>query len=219
MIRALKTRIFAAGELNVAGISLKLWKQGASLLRRSSAVLEIVRTESVKLIQRKTFAGHYSKSRKQWAETTEIVEEIVEIETEEKQGPRPGPMSRVRFEALIFVADEPISTRLLAEVLDEERDLIESVIEEVGRIIRENAAAGCRSPDRRWLADIRREPNVTKMSVVSSKHGLRQKLSLASLETLAVIAYKQPVTSAGDIGNSRRPIQLQPSKTLLEKTA
>src|SRR5687767_377617 len=55
MIRTLKTRIFAAGELNVAEFFETL-ETRRELVTAFVAVLEIVRTESVKLIQRKTFA-------------------------------------------------------------------------------------------------------------------------------------------------------------------
>jgi len=55
MIRALKTRIFAAGELNVAEFFETL-ETRRELVTAFVAVLDIVRTESVKLIQRKTFA-------------------------------------------------------------------------------------------------------------------------------------------------------------------
>ena len=63
------------------------------------------------------------------AETIEIIEEEIAA-VEEKQPRDIEDLSRA-VEALIFVADEPISTRVLAEVLDEDRDLIDSVIEEL----------------------------------------------------------------------------------------
>ena len=55
MIKNLKTRIFAAGELNIAEFFESLGTK-RELVTAFVAVLEIVRTESVKLIQRKTFA-------------------------------------------------------------------------------------------------------------------------------------------------------------------
>ncbi|MCC6329960.1 MAG: segregation/condensation protein A [Acidobacteria bacterium] len=55
MIRNLRTRIFAAGELNVAEFFESL-ETKRELVTAFVAVLEIVRTESVKLLQRKTFA-------------------------------------------------------------------------------------------------------------------------------------------------------------------
>ncbi|MEP6787723.1 MAG: SMC-Scp complex subunit ScpB, partial [Acidobacteriota bacterium] len=36
-------------------------------------------------------------------------------------------------EALIFVADEPISVKLLAEVLEEERESVQAAVEELAR--------------------------------------------------------------------------------------
>ncbi len=96
------------------------------------------------------------------AETTEITEEIVELADEEKLPRDVADLSRA-VEALIFVMDEPISTRVLAEVLEEERDLIESVIEELAESYEERRgglqvrqiAGGCR---------YRPEQNATKMS-------------------------------------------------------
>ena len=63
------------------------------------------------------------------SESIEVIEEEV-FQTEEKQ-PRPLEELSRAVEALIFVADEPISTRALAEVLEEDKDLIESVVEEL----------------------------------------------------------------------------------------
>ncbi|MGD9564064.1 MAG: ScpA family protein [Pyrinomonadaceae bacterium] len=61
MIRDLKTRIFAAGELNVAEFFESL-ETRRELVTAFVAVLEIVRTESVRLIQRKTFADIFLKA-------------------------------------------------------------------------------------------------------------------------------------------------------------
>ena len=55
MIKNLRTRIFAAGELNIREFFETL-ETRRELVTAFVAVLEIVRTESVKLIQRKTFA-------------------------------------------------------------------------------------------------------------------------------------------------------------------
>ena len=55
MIRNLKTRIFAAGELNIREFFETL-ETKRELVTAFVAVLEIVRTDGVKLIQRKTFA-------------------------------------------------------------------------------------------------------------------------------------------------------------------
>src|SRR5687767_7543546 len=96
-------------------------------------------------------------------------------------------------EALIFVADEPITTKLLAEVLEEDRDAVEAAVNELrsehegresGLQIREIAGG--------WQISTRTELHEEVRKFLKTRPSA--KLSLASLETLAVIAYKQPVT-------------------------
>ena len=62
----------------------------------------------------------------------------MELDVIEKQLRSPAELMAL-VEALIFVADEPITAKLLAEVLDEERESIEAAIEEV---VREYAERG-----------------------------------------------------------------------------
>jgi chromosome segregation and condensation protein ScpB len=54
----------------------------------------------------------------------------LESEIEEKQ---PRSISEIVsvVEALIFVADEPITVKILAEVLDEDRETVEAAVEEL----------------------------------------------------------------------------------------
>ena len=97
------------------------------------------------------------------------------------------------LEALLFINEKPIEVNELGEVLEINRKEIDSALEELsadyqGRssgICIVKVAGGyqmCSAPDN--------ETWVKKMYQERSK----QKLSTASLETLAVIAYKQPVT-------------------------
>ena len=98
------------------------------------------------------------------------------------------------LEALIFVSDEPIKLKQLIDLLPEEEPgeiehaLLELVEEfngrESGLEIRE-IASGWRISTRPCYHEYIRAYLKTKPSA---------KLSLAALETLAVIAYKQPVT-------------------------
>lgn len=147
------------------------------------------------------------------AEAIEVIEEEVEV-AEEKQ-PRPLDELSRAVEALIFVADEPISTRVLSEVLDEDRDLIESVVEELvesyderrgGLQIRQIAGG--------WQLATRIECHEDVRKLLRSRPSA--KLSLAALETLAVIAYKQPVT-VPEILEIRGVQSASAIKTLLEK--
>ena len=142
---------------------------------------------------------------------TEIeVEEIVET----KNLRSPGELVAV-VEALIFVADEPISAKLIAEILEEDRESISAAIDnlkeeyegrESGLQIRE-IAGGFQIATRTELHEDVRKFLKTRPSA---------KLSLASLETLAVIAYKQPVT-VPEILEIRGVQSASAIKTLLEK--
>ncbi|MEP7148034.1 MAG: SMC-Scp complex subunit ScpB [Acidobacteriota bacterium] len=118
-------------------------------------------------------------------------------------------------EALIFVADEPITTKLLSEVIEEERDSVEAAVVELqkeyetresGLQIREIAGG--------WQIATRTELHEDVRKFLKTRPSA--KLSLASLETLAVIAYKQPVT-VPEILEIRGVQSASAIKTLLEK--
>jgi len=97
------------------------------------------------------------------------------------------------LEALLFINERPIEVGELTEVLEISRKETEVALEELSLKYKERASgicivkvAGgyqmCSAPDN--------ETWVKKMYQERSK----QKLSTASLETLAVVAYRQPVT-------------------------
>jgi segregation and condensation protein B len=118
-------------------------------------------------------------------------------------------------EALIFVADEPITAKLLAEILKEDRESVQAAVEalrdeyearESGLQVRE-IAGGWQLATRTELHEVIRQFLKTKPSA---------KLSLAALETLSVIAYKQPVTIP-EILDIRGVQSASAIKTLLEK--
>lgn len=118
-------------------------------------------------------------------------------------------------EALIFVADEPISTKLLADVLDEEKELIDSIIEDlVSTYDERNGGLQIRQIAGGWQLSTRTECHEDVRKFLKTRPSA--KLSLASLETLAVIAYKQPVT-VPEILEIRGVQSASAIKTLLEK--
>lgn len=119
------------------------------------------------------------------------------------------------IEALVFVADEPITVKLLAEVLDEDAESVLAAVEELkneygaresGLMIREIAGG--------WQIATRTEFHEEVRKFLKTRPSA--KLSLASLETLAVIAYKQPVT-VPEILEIRGVQSASAIKTLLEK--
>jgi len=118
-------------------------------------------------------------------------------------------------EALIFVADEPINTKTIADVIDVDREAVEKAVAELveeydarasGLQLREIAGG--------WQIATRPEHHENVRAYLKSKPSA--KLSLASLETLAVIAYKQPVT-VPEILEIRGVQSPSAIKTLLDK--
>jgi len=118
-------------------------------------------------------------------------------------------------EALIFVADEPITSKLIADVLGEEKQAVEAAVEQLreeyehresGLQIRELAGG--------WQIATRTEFHEEVRKFLKTRPSA--KLSLASLETLAVIAYKQPVT-VPEILEIRGVQSASAIKTLLDK--
>jgi segregation and condensation protein B len=133
---------------------------------------------------------------------------------EEKPSRTPAEVVAL-VEALVFVADEPISAKLLAEVLDEDRQTVQAAVEELkneyesresGLQIREIAGG--------WQIATRTEFHEEIRRFLKTRPSA--KLSLASLETLAVIAYKQPVT-VPEILDIRGVQSASAIKTLLDK--
>jgi segregation and condensation protein B len=119
------------------------------------------------------------------------------------------------IEALIYVSDEPLNAKSIAEVLKEEQSVIEaglaSLVQEFngrgsGLQLREVAGG--------WQFATRPEYHEHVRAFLKSRPSA--KLSLASLETLAVIAYKQPITVPEilDIRGVQSPSSI---KTLLDK--
>ena len=96
-------------------------------------------------------------------------------------------------EAVLFVADEPLSSAVLAQALESDRSEVEALLERLaaeyerlgsGLVLR-RIAGGWRlytHPD---------TASVVERFVLSSRHS---RLTKAALETLAIVAYKQPVT-------------------------
>jgi segregation and condensation protein B len=97
------------------------------------------------------------------------------------------------LEALFFVSDEPLSASVLAQALEADRRTVESLCERLARdledrgsgLVLRNVAGGWRlftHPD---------ASAIVERFVLSSRQA---RLTKAALETLAIVAYKQPVT-------------------------
>jgi segregation and condensation protein B len=118
-------------------------------------------------------------------------------------------------EALIFVSEDPIQVKTLADILGEEKSWVQVAVEELAREFNErNGGLMLREVAGGWQFATRPEHHENIRAYLKSKPSA--KLSLAALETLAVIAYKQPVT-VPEILEIRGVQSSSAIKTLLDK--
>jgi segregation and condensation protein B len=118
-------------------------------------------------------------------------------------------------EAMIFVADEPLSAKIIADVIDVSREAVDKAIADlVAEYDARNGGLQLREIAAGWQIATRPEHHEQIRAYLKSRPSA--KLSLASLETLAVIAYKQPVT-VPEILEIRGVQSPSAIKTLLDK--
>ena len=118
-------------------------------------------------------------------------------------------------ETLIFVSDEPISVKTIAEVLEEDRETVQAAIEELAKEYEEREGGlQIREIGGGWQISTRPEYHEDIRRFLKTRPSA--KLSLAALETLAVIAYKQPAT-VPEILEIRGVQSASAIKTLLDK--
>jgi len=119
------------------------------------------------------------------------------------------------IESLIFVSEEPLPTKTLAEVLKEDRGWVQVAVEDLAKEFNErNGGLMLREVAGGWQFATRPENHEHVRAFLKSRPSA--KLSLAALETLAVIAYKQPIT-VPEILEIRGVQSSSAIKTLLDK--
>ena len=119
------------------------------------------------------------------------------------------------MEALIFVSEEPLTVKTIADVLKEDREVVQKNLQEVqAEFNGRNGGLQLREVAGGWQFATRAEYHEHVRAFLKSRPSA--KLSIASLETLAVIAYKQPVTVPEilEIRGVQSPSSI---KTLLDK--
>jgi segregation and condensation protein B len=100
---------------------------------------------------------------------------------------------RRAIEAILFLADEPLTSTLLAQAVERSRHDVEDLLKEMAAayeergsgIVLRNVAGGWRLMTHPAAAPF------VEQFILSSRHA---RLTRASQETLAIVAYKQPVT-------------------------
>jgi segregation and condensation protein B len=150
------------------------------------------------------------------SEAAENVSEMAEEVSETASKPARSTSELMAVvEALIFVADEPLTVKMLAEILNEEKDSVFAAVEALSAEYDERSSGlQFREIAGGWQIATRTEYHEEVRRFLKTRPSA--KLSLASLETLAVIAYKQPVT-VPEILEIRGVQSASAIKTLLEK--
>src|SRR5215813_1967767 len=119
------------------------------------------------------------------------------------------------IETLIFVSGEPLSAKTIADVLKEDRAVVDEALTELAKEFNgRHGGLHLRELAGGWQIATRPEYHEHVRAFLKSRPSA--KLSLASLETLAVIAYKQPVT-VPEILEIRGVQSPSAIKTLLDK--
>jgi segregation and condensation protein B len=145
---------------------------------------------------------------------TEEVTAAEQLDEIEKQ-PRGIAELMAICEALIFVSDEPLGVKTMADVLGEEREAIQAAVEELAREYEQREGGlQLREIGGGWQISTRPEYHEHIRAFLKTRPSA--KLSLAALETIAVIAYRQPVT-VPEILEIRGVQSASAIKTLLDK--
>jgi segregation and condensation protein B len=122
---------------------------------------------------------------------------------------------KAALEAILFLSSDPVRVEDLAESLEEPKETVSSALEEikrtlgdhVGGFMLEQAAGG-------WRLTTRAEHDSVLKKYFAKKG--ENRLSLAALETLAIVAYRQPIT-APEVSEIRGVNATGVIRTLLER--
>jgi segregation and condensation protein B len=149
------------------------------------------------------------------AEQSSTVAESEEGDDGELYVPQSDSERAAVIEALIFVSDEPLSVKSIADVLKEDKEVVKTAITALAEEFNaRNGGLQLREVAGGWQFATRPEFHEHVRAFLKTRPSA--KLSIASLETLAVIAYRQPVTVPEilEIRGVQSPSSI---KTLLDK--
>ena len=141
------------------------------------------------------------------------------LEEDADDTPLSSPQSQAErtavIEALIFVSDEPLSVKSIADVLKVDKQVIGEAVNALAEEFNaRNGGLQLREVAGGWQFATRPEYHEHVRAFLKTRPSA--KLTIASLETLAVIAYRQPVTVPEilEIRGVQSPSSI---KTLLDK--
>lgn len=122
---------------------------------------------------------------------------------------------KAALEAILFVSNEPVALDDLVESLNAGRDEIVAQLEEIKRVLEENVGGFMLEQTAGgWRLATRAEHEAILKKYFARKGESR--LSIAALETLAIVAYRQPIT-APEVSDIRGVNSTAVLHTLLER--
>jgi segregation and condensation protein B len=135
------------------------------------------------------------------------------------EGPISAPQSQAEraavIESLIFVSEEPLSVKTISDVLKEDKEVVSETITALAQEFNaRQSGLQLREVAGGWQFATRPEYHEHVRAFLKTRPSA--KLSIASLETLAVIAYRQPIT-VPEILEIRGVQSPSAIKTLLDK--
>ncbi len=122
---------------------------------------------------------------------------------------------RAALEAILFVSNEPVTVEALVEALDSDSESIAAQLADLKRFLDENVGGfTLEQTAGGWRLATRPEHEAILKKYFAKKGEGR--LSIAALETLAIVAYRQPVT-APEVSDIRGVNSTGVLRTLLER--
>jgi segregation and condensation protein B len=141
--------------------------------------------------------------------------EVEEGDDEALSAPQSQAERAAVIEALIFVSDEPLTVKSIADVLKENKEVVSEAVNALAQEFNSrNSGLQLREVAGGWQFATRPEFHEHVRAFLKTRPSA--KLTIASLETLAVIAYRQPVT-VPEILEIRGVQSPSAIKTLLDK--
>src|ERR1051326_7948076 len=151
------------------------------------------------------------------AEATSLAASATDAETDDValSAPQSQGERAAVIEALIFVSDEPLSAKTIADVLKEDKEAVNETLNALAEEFNaRQSGLQLREVAGGWQFATRPEYHEHVRAFLKTRPSA--KLSIASLETLAVIAYRQPIT-VPEILEIRGVQSPSAIKTLLDK--
>ncbi|MFJ7952419.1 SMC-Scp complex subunit ScpB [Lysinibacillus sp. NPDC096418] len=127
-----------------------------------------------------------------------------------------------RIEALLFVVgDDGLTIQQMANLLSERDELVAEAIEELSTAYEEDLTKGIMLKEIAGVYQLTTKPELAETIQRLVENPTAQSLSQASLEVLAIVAYKQPITRVAieDLRGVKceRPLQTLASRGLIKE--